>query len=95
MPIGIDSQDQGGFNINLWGSAPGLTDHPATYALQRAAYQTNIGKLKTSLGKPFNTLLAEFAGDSDGTVPVPGGSEYQIIQNQLQFELNCGWVSPT
>jgi len=90
MPIGIDSQDQGGFNINLWGSAYGLTDHPTTYAAQRVAYQTYIGQLKTGLGRPFDTLLAEFAGDSDGTVQ--GGSEYQIIPNQLQFELNCGWI---
>jgi hypothetical protein len=91
MPIGIDSQDQGGFNINLWGSASGLTDHPTTYAEQRAAYTTYIGQLKTGLGRPFDTLMAEWAGNSDGTVQ--GGSEYQIISNQLQFQLNCGWIT--
>ena len=95
MPIGIDSQDQGGFNINLWGSAPGLSDHPTNYSEQRADYRLYIGQLKTALGKPFDTLLAEFAGDSGNLPNQTGWTESQIIQDQLQYELNSGWVSLT
>jgi hypothetical protein len=91
MPIGIDSQAQGGFNINLWGSAYGLSDHPSTYAEQRMDYKEYIGQLKAGLGRPFDTLVAEFAGDSDGTVQ--SGSMYQIVSDQLQFELNSGWLA--
>ena len=95
MPIGIDSQDQGGFNINLWGSAYGLTDHPTNYSDQRADYRLYIGQLKTALGKPFDTLMAEFAGDSGNIPNQAGWTESQIIQDQLQYELNSGWVSLT
>jgi hypothetical protein len=92
MSIGIDSQDQGGFNINLWGSAAGLTDHPTTYAEQRTDYRIYIGQLKTALGRPFDTLVAEFSGDNPYHV---GWTEDQIIQDQLQFELNSGWITAT
>jgi hypothetical protein len=96
MKIGLDSMCQGGFNINLWGTlyngGPTYTyDHPATYAAQRVVYQTSIGQVKTALGRPFDTLIAEFNGDSDGTVQ--GGSEFQIVSNQLDFMLNCGWIT--
>ena len=92
MKVGIDSMDQGGHNIDLWGSSYGAPyDGPATYAAQRVAYQTYIGQLKTALGRPFNTLIAEVNGDSDGTVQ--GGSEFQIVSNQLDFMFNCGWVT--
>ena len=92
MSIGIDSQDQGGFNINLWGSAAGLTDHPTTYAEQRTDYRIYIGQLKTALGRPFDTLVAEFSGDNPYHV---GWTEDQIIQDQLQYELNSGWITAT
>jgi hypothetical protein len=90
-PVGIDSMDQGGYNINLWGSAYGLNDHPTTYAAGRAAYQLYIGQLKTARGRPFDTLMAEWSGNSDGTVQ--GGSEFQIVTDQLNFMLNCGWIT--
>ena len=95
MPVGIDSQDQGGFSINLWGSAPGLSDHPTNYSDQRADYRLYIGQLKTALGKPFDTLIAEFAGDSGNLPNQTSWTESQIIQDQLQYELNSGWVSLT
>jgi hypothetical protein len=92
MPIGIDSQDQGGFNINLWGSAAGLTDHPTNYSDQRADYRLCIGQLKTALGKRFDTLIAEFAGDRGNFPNQTGWTESQVIQDQLQYELNSRWV---
>jgi len=92
MPIGIDSQDQGGYKINLWGSAAGLTDHPTSYAEQRAQYRISIGQLKIALGRPFDTLLAEFSGDDPNHI---GWTMNQIVQDQLQYELNSGWLTPT
>ena len=92
--IGLDSMVQGGHNIDLWGSTYGHTpyDGPATYALQRQVFKTNIQALLPALSRgKFDCLVAEVNGDSDGSVQ--NGSELQIVSDQLSFFTSCNLIN--
>ena len=107
-PIGIDTQPSGGWpdQFHLWGQVWNGTDAEPTYAVQRTRCQTAVNAVEAALGRPFDSLTAEVAGDSgdigqaahtapNGTVyPQGGWTEVQIMTEQLDWFDAQKWIKP-
>ena len=107
-PIGVDTQPSGGWpdQFHLWGAVWNGTDAEPTYAVQRTRCQTAVNAVRAALGRPFDSLTAEVAGDSgdigqaahtapNGTVyPQGGWTEVQIMTEQLDFFDAQNWEKP-
>ena len=108
LKVGLDTQPSGGWpdQFHLWGKVWDGSDAQPTYAQERVRCQTACNMVMAALGRQFDSLTAEVAGDSgdigqaahtapNGTVyPQGGWTEVQIMTEQLDWFDAQKWIKP-
>ena len=96
VPTEFDTQTQGGWpnEFHLWGYAWNGTDAQPTYLEQRRRAARYIAATIIALGRPYDGIIAEVAGDSDGTVPGQGETVDEIMWYQLEYIESLNFAAP-
>ena len=96
LTVGLDTQSCGNFYspFTLWGSNWNCSDATPTYQTQQTRCQTACNALMAALGRQFDSLTAEVAGDC-GTLPsnICDGNVAEVMISYLNWFLAQNWVA--